>query len=103
MFPESSNILEHRRHVCVFAVCVGVWAVYHPVGVGGGGENEFGLCGVVGGMTVILMLAYTMGLLRISHETADQAENRARCRVWKLCGYECEANIYSKTYTEGFF
>ena len=63
----------------MFAVCVGVWAVYHPVGVGGGGENEFGLCGVVGGMTVILMLAYTMGLLRISHETADQAENRALC------------------------
>ena len=47
------------------------------------------------------MLAYAMRLLRISHETAGRAENRALCRAWKCCGYECEANIYSKTYTEG--
>ena len=28
------------------------------------GKSEFGLCGVVGGMTVIVMLAYTMRLSR---------------------------------------
>ena len=27
-------------------------------------KSEFGLCGVVGGMTVIVMLGYTMRLLR---------------------------------------
>ena len=28
------------------------------------GKREFGVCGVVGGMTVIVMLAYTMRLVR---------------------------------------
>ena len=47
------------------------------------GTSEFGLYGVVGGMTVIVMLAYAMRLLRISPETADRAEYRALCRAWK--------------------
>ena len=63
------------------------------------GKSEVGLYGVVGGMSV--MLAYTMRLLRISPGTAGRAENRTLSRVWKCGGYECEANIYSKTYTEG--
>ena len=52
------------------------------------GKSEVGLYGVVGGMTVIVMLAYTMGLLRISHAPAGRTENRALCRAWKCCGYE---------------
>ena len=28
------------------------------------GKSEFGVCGVVGGMTVIVMLAYAMRLVR---------------------------------------
>ena len=72
------------------------------MGVGGDGKSELGLYGVVGGMTVIVMLAYAMRLLRIFPETVDRAENRVLCRVWKCGGYECKANIYSETYTEGF-
>ena len=45
------------------------------------GTSEFGLRGVVGGMAVIVMLAYTMGLLRISHAPVGRAENQALCRV----------------------
>ena len=35
-----------------------------PVRVAAAGKSELGLCGVVGGMAVIVMLAYTMRLLR---------------------------------------
>jgi len=44
------------------------------------GKSEFGLYGVVGGMTVIVMLAYTMRLVRISLEAAGRAA-RFACRV----------------------
>ena len=38
--------------------------VHQPVGTGGDGKSESGLYGVVGGMAVIVMLAYTMRLVR---------------------------------------
>ena len=55
------------------------------------GRVRLDCTGVVGGMAVIVMLVA---------ETAGRAKNRALCRVWKCGGYECDANIYSKTYTE---
>lgn len=33
-------------------------------GIAAAGKSEFGLCGVVGGMAVIVMLAYTMRFVR---------------------------------------
>ena len=46
------------------------------------GKSEFGLYGEVGGMAVIVMLAYEMGSLRISPETAAEPRIRrfAGCR-----------------------
>ena len=82
------------------SVCVDVWAVFSRWALAAVGTSEFGLYGVIGGMAVIVILAYTMRLLRISLEAVGRAENRALCRAWKCCGYECEANIYSKNIYE---
>ena len=48
-------------------------------------KSEFGVYGVVGGMTVITLLAYTLRSVRGGSAVDD----------------EYAANIYSKTYTEG--
>ena len=46
-------------------------------------KSEFGVCGVVGGMRVIELLAGTMGLERISPEAAGRAAKRSLegCRI----------------------
>ena len=45
------------------------------------GKSEFGVCGGVGGMMVIEMLAGTMRLDRISPEAIGRAAKRALCGV----------------------
>ena len=44
-------------------------------------KSEFGLCGVVGGMMAIELLAGTMRLDRISPEAVGRAAKRALCGV----------------------
>ena len=45
------------------------------------GKSEVGLYGVIGGMSVIVLFAYIIRLLRISPDAAGRAANRELCRV----------------------
>ena len=49
------------------------------------GKSEFGLCGVVGGMMVIEMLAYTMRLVRggIVAVEDDMRQTYTVKQIWK--------------------
>ena len=49
---------------CGWSLCAGVCGVVVDRWVLAAEKSEFGVCGVVGGMTVIVMLAYTMRLVR---------------------------------------
>ena len=51
-------------------------------------KSEFGVCGVVGGMTVIELLAGKMRLDRISPEAVGRAAKRALCGVRNCRGGE---------------
>ena len=59
------------------------------------GKSEFGVCGVVGGMMVIEMLAGTMRLDRISPE----AVGRAAKRSLEGCGIVAVEDDMRQTYT----
>ena len=57
-------------------------------------ESEFGLCGVVGGMSVIVMLAYTMRHGRISSEAVAEPQ----CGHYAVC--ERVADLLKKANSE---
>ena len=46
------------------------------------GKTDFGLYGVVGGMTMMALLAAKMRQTRISPKTASRAAKRALCGSW---------------------